>query len=109
LADAVARGAIDLEPGADPTDVVARLQELLGIGPWTAQYVAMRALRQPDAFPAGDLGLVKASGLKSARALEQAAERWRPWRAYAAMHLWESLSAASKSPNTRPERRNAVN
>jgi AraC family transcriptional regulator of adaptative response / DNA-3-methyladenine glycosylase II len=76
--------------------IVARLMELPGIGPWTAQYIAMRALRWPDAFPAGDLGLVKASGLKSAKALERAAERWRPWRAYAAMHLWESLRTSSK-------------
>jgi len=95
LARAVARGEIDLEPGFDPTAVVARLVELPGIGPWTAEYIAMRALRWPDAFPAGDLGLVKASRLKSARALEKAAERWRPWRAYAAMHLWESLQTPS--------------
>jgi AraC family transcriptional regulator of adaptative response / DNA-3-methyladenine glycosylase II len=56
----------------------------------------MRALRWPDAFPASDLGLVKASRLKSAKALENAAERWRPWRAYAAMHLWESLKPANQ-------------
>lgn len=91
LARAVARGEIDLEPGVDPTAVVAQLVELPGIGPWTAEYIAMRGLHWPDAFPAGDLGLVKASGLKSVRALAKAAERWRPWRAYAAMHLWESL------------------
>ena len=85
----VARREIDLEPGVDPNAIVARLVELPGIGPWTAEYIAMRALRWPDAFPAGDLVLVKASLLKSAKALEKAAERWRPWRAYAAMHLWE--------------------
>ena len=96
LARAVARREIDLEPGVDPTATVARLVELPGIGPWTAQYIAMRALRWPDAFPAGDLGLMKASQLKSAQALEKAAERWRPWRAYAAMHLWESLQTPSK-------------
>jgi AraC family transcriptional regulator of adaptative response / DNA-3-methyladenine glycosylase II len=96
LARVVARREIDLEPGVDPTAVVAKLVELPGIGPWTAEYIAMRALRWPDAFPAGDLGLVKASRLKSAKALEKAAERWRPWRAYAAMHLWESLKAPSK-------------
>jgi AraC family transcriptional regulator of adaptative response / DNA-3-methyladenine glycosylase II len=55
----------------------------------------MRALRWPDAFPAGDLGLIKASGLK-VKALEVASQPWRPWRAYAAMHLWESLKATSK-------------
>jgi AraC family transcriptional regulator of adaptative response / DNA-3-methyladenine glycosylase II len=95
LASAVARREIDLDPGIDPTAVVARLVELPGIGPWTAEYIAMRALRWPDAFPAADLGLMKAVGLKSARAVENAAERWRPWRAYAAMHLWKSLRASS--------------
>ena len=74
----------------------AKLLELKGIGPWTAEYIAMRALRWPDAFPAGDLGLAKASGLKSAKAIEKAAEQWRPWRAYAAMHLWESLNTPSE-------------
>ncbi len=95
LARVVARREIDLEPGVEPTVMIARLMELPGIGPWTAQYIAMRALHWPDAFPAGDLGLVKASGLQSARALERAAERWRPWRAYAAMHLWERLKTTS--------------
>jgi AraC family transcriptional regulator of adaptative response / DNA-3-methyladenine glycosylase II len=88
LARVVARGEIDLEPGIDPTAVVAGLVKVQGIGPWTAEYIAMRALRWPDAFPASDLGLLKASGLKSAKALAELAERWRPWRAYAAMHLW---------------------
>jgi AraC family transcriptional regulator, regulatory protein of adaptative response / DNA-3-methyladenine glycosylase II len=90
LASAIAHREIDLEPGVDPTAVVAKLVELPGIGPWTAEYIAMRALRWPDAFPATDLGLVKASGLKCAKVLAKTAERWRPWRAYAAMHLWES-------------------
>lgn len=94
LAQAVVRGQIDLEPGVDPWAIIAQLVELPGIGPWTAQYIAMRALRWPDAFPACDLGLVKASRLKAAKALEQAAEQWRPWRAYAAMHLWESLTVS---------------
>ena len=95
LARGVVRRQIDLAPGVDPSAMIAQLVELPGIGPWTAQYIAMRALRWPDAFPTGDLGLLKASRLKSARALEKAAERWRPWRAYAAMHLWESLQALS--------------
>jgi len=96
LAIAVVQRAIDLEPGVDPQATVARLQELPGVGLWTAQYIAMRALRWPDAFPTGDLGLLKASKLKSARLLESAAERWRPWRAYAAMHLWESLRTPAR-------------
>jgi AraC family transcriptional regulator of adaptative response / DNA-3-methyladenine glycosylase II len=95
LAQVVARGKIDLEPGIDPRAVVAQLVELPGIGPWTAEYIAMRALRWPDAFPAGDLGLLKASRIKSAKALEKLAQRWRPWRSYAAMHLWESLKPPS--------------
>jgi AraC family transcriptional regulator, regulatory protein of adaptative response / DNA-3-methyladenine glycosylase II len=82
LAAAVRDGRLALEPAADPDATVARLEDVAGIGPWTAQYVALRALRDPDAFPAGDLGLRRA-GATAARA-----ERWRPWRAYAAMHLW---------------------
>jgi AraC family transcriptional regulator of adaptative response / DNA-3-methyladenine glycosylase II len=74
-------------------DAVARLVALPGIGPWTAQYVALRALREPDAFPAGDLGLLRAlagtSGQRpTPRALLARAEAWSPWRAYAAQHLW---------------------
>jgi AraC family transcriptional regulator, regulatory protein of adaptative response / DNA-3-methyladenine glycosylase II len=91
LARAVSGGEIDLEPGVDPTAIVAQLVQLPGIGPWTAGYIAMRALRWPDAFPTGDLGLLKAARLKSAKSLEKVADGWRPWRAYAAMHLWESL------------------
>ncbi len=67
---------------------------LPGIGPWTAHYVAMRALHSPDAFPDGDLVLRKAAGGVSASALRARAERWRPWRAYAAMHLWASWASA---------------
>lgn len=93
VARAVAAGEVDLEASADPSGTIGRLVELPGIGPWTANYFAMRALRWPDAFPAGDLGLLKAAGTRSERALAQLAEAWRPWRAYAAMHLWESLTS----------------
>lgn len=93
LAKAVASHEIDLEPGMEPEHTVAQLLKLLGIGPWTAEYIAMRALRWPDAFPAGDLGLLKATKLKSATALSTISERWRPWRSYAALHLWQSLSS----------------
>jgi len=61
---------------------------IAGIGKWTAQYVAMRALGEPDAFPTGDLGLLRALQLKNSRELDERAENWRPWRAYAAMYLW---------------------
>ena len=90
LAQAVTRREIDLEPGPDPEVTTSALKKLPGIGDWTAQYIAMRALRWPDAFPAADLVLLKASGETSANRLLAAAEAWRPWRAYAAMYLWES-------------------
>jgi AraC family transcriptional regulator of adaptative response / DNA-3-methyladenine glycosylase II len=92
LARAVAEGQLDLEPSANALAVIDELQHLPGLGPWTAQYVAMRALRWPDAFPAGDLALLKAARTTSAKQLEKFAERWRPWRAYAAMHLWQSTT-----------------
>jgi AraC family transcriptional regulator of adaptative response / DNA-3-methyladenine glycosylase II len=80
---------------------VAKLSRLPGIGPWTAQYIALRALREPDAFPASDLGLLRAAataeGRPSPAALVARAEAWRPWRAYAALHLW-----MSEAPEPRP-------
>jgi AraC family transcriptional regulator of adaptative response / DNA-3-methyladenine glycosylase II len=70
-------------------------RELPGIiAEWTAQYVAMRALGWPDAFPAGDLGLRKALGESDDKRVVAGAEAWRPWRAYAAMHLWKFLETA---------------
>jgi AraC family transcriptional regulator of adaptative response / DNA-3-methyladenine glycosylase II len=88
LAAAVDSGSLRLERGADPADVRDRLLALPGVGPWTADLVAMRALGAADAFPGGDLGVLRALGVKSAREAEARAEAWRPWRAYAAMHLW---------------------
>jgi AraC family transcriptional regulator of adaptative response / DNA-3-methyladenine glycosylase II len=88
LARAVVGRRIELVPGSDPDLTIARLIELPGIGDWTAHYIAMRALRWPDAFPAADLGLLKATGLKSPRELSRVAESWRPWRSYAALYLW---------------------
>jgi AraC family transcriptional regulator of adaptative response / DNA-3-methyladenine glycosylase II len=88
FARAVTEGKIRFDGIADPEAFLARLCEIPGIGKWTAQYVAMRALGEPDAFPSGDLGLLRALNLKSARELEERAEAWRPWRAYAAMYLW---------------------
>jgi 3-methyladenine DNA glycosylase/8-oxoguanine DNA glycosylase len=85
LAQAAAAGEIRFSGLADPNALTA----LPGVGNWTAQYIAMRAFGEPDAFPASDLGLLRATGLKSHRELEQRAERWRPWRAYAAMYLWQ--------------------
>ena len=88
LARAVRDGRISFEGNTDSDELLARLCEIPGIGKWTAQYVAMRALGEPDAFPSGDLGLLRALRLQSYRELEQRAESWRPWRAYAAMYLW---------------------
>lgn len=93
LSRAVAEGAIDLAPGPGAESVTERMLDLPGIGPWTAQYIALRALRLPDAFPESDLGLRRAMGGVSATELRRAAERWRPWRGYAAIHLWSSLSS----------------
>lgn len=81
-----------LEPGADVEAALARIKELPGIGEWTAQYLAMRAFNWPDAFPAGDLGIRKALGLQRERDIIAHAEAWRPWRGYAAMHLWRTLT-----------------
>jgi AraC family transcriptional regulator of adaptative response / DNA-3-methyladenine glycosylase II len=90
LARAILSGRVNLEPGADPELTMTRLVELPGIGDWTAGYIALRALRWPDAFPAADLGLLRASRAKTPAELRRAAEAWRPWRGYAAMHLWNS-------------------
>ncbi len=94
LAAAVARGELALAPGADPDAARSALLALPGIGPWTAELVLLRALGEPDAFPAGDLGLCRALGC-DARALARRAERWRPWRAYAAMLLWTAPPRAA--------------
>ena len=88
LARAIRDGALSLEPGAEVGETIATLKSFAGIGDWTAQYLAMRALGWSDAFPASDLGVMKALRVATPRAAELAAERWRPWRAYAVMHLW---------------------
>lgn len=88
LAAAVASGAVAFGSAGDPQDLVARLTEFDGVGAWTAQYIAMRAFSEPDAFPASDLILRRAAGNLTARELEARSELWRPWRAYAAIYLW---------------------
>jgi 3-methyladenine DNA glycosylase/8-oxoguanine DNA glycosylase len=93
LARAIAEGKISFENVADSTDLLTRLCEIPGIGPWTAQYVALRALGEPDAFPSTDLGLLRALRISNPRELERRAEAWRPWRAYAAVHLWNITRA----------------
>lgn len=110
LAAAVAEGALELhiENGAD--ELVSRLCELPGIGPWTAEYIALRGFGEADAFPAADLGLLKAplwgSGGISARELLARSQAWRPWRAYAAVHIWQNYgeaAAATKSIQSKAE------
>ena len=94
LARAVASGRLRLEPGADPATTGARLTAIPGIGPWTERYLSLRTLSWPDAFPAGDLVLRRALGVATERAAIAASEAWRPWRGYAALHLWAAASAA---------------
>ena len=94
VAGAVAEGRVVLEPGADIAETTRRLVELPGVGPWTAAYVALRALGDSDAFLVGDLALARAAaraGLPSTwPALRARAEAWRPWRGYASLWLWSS-------------------
>lgn len=101
LAQAVATDGLRIEPDAAPEELMQRLTSISGIGDWTAQYIAMRALGEPDALPAADLVLLRRAGngkpLKPGQLLAQA-EAWRPWRAYAAMHLWHSASVPPLPP-----------
>jgi AraC family transcriptional regulator, regulatory protein of adaptative response / DNA-3-methyladenine glycosylase II len=91
LAQAVTEGLV-IDERQDREAVRAALLELPGIGPWTVEYIGMRALRDPDAFPASDLVLRNALGGVSAAQALRRAEAWRPWRAYAAMHLWAAAT-----------------
>ena len=95
VAELVTDGELDLSGDGDLDETRERLLAVRGIGPWTVAYVSMRALRDTDAFPVGDLGVrlgFEALGLSSApAAMRDHAERWRPWRAYAVMHLWNTL------------------
>jgi AraC family transcriptional regulator of adaptative response / DNA-3-methyladenine glycosylase II len=95
VATAAAAGDLDLDPGADRAATEAALLNKAGIGPWTASYVAMRALGDPDAFLPADLGvrhaLERLGAAGEAASAEVASRAWRPWRSYAVMHLWASL------------------
>ena len=94
LSQAVADQRLELHAGADVQVTIAALKELPGIGEWTAQYIAMRALRWPDAFPAGDVALHKAMDLlpskNPARDAEAASQAWKPWRSYAVIRAWSA-------------------
>ena len=91
LAAAVASGGIELNRSAPLEPTLAALRELPGIGEWTTQLIAMRALAWPDAWPASDIGLMNALGSRDLKQITALAEPWRPWRAYAVMRLWHHL------------------
>jgi AraC family transcriptional regulator, regulatory protein of adaptative response / DNA-3-methyladenine glycosylase II len=107
LSRAVASGELNLNSPPQPLQVIEQLQSLPGIGAWTAHYIAMRALRWPDAFPAGDIALHNALGLrdtpsptKRAALAEAASQAWRPWRSYAVFRIWAGLHRShGNSPN----------
>jgi AraC family transcriptional regulator of adaptative response / DNA-3-methyladenine glycosylase II len=88
LSKMAAEGSLSFAAEVDARAFTRRLTEVRGIGPWTAEYIAMRALHWPDAFPASDLVLRRAAGGVTTAQLTRLAESWRPWRSYAAMHLW---------------------
>jgi 3-methyladenine DNA glycosylase/8-oxoguanine DNA glycosylase len=97
LARHVADGRLNFDSIQNTGEFRTRLLEIPGIGDWTAQYIAMRALNDTDAFPSGDLGLIRAMSLRNAREITHRAEAWRPWRAYAAMYLWQTSGAKAQS------------
>jgi AraC family transcriptional regulator of adaptative response / DNA-3-methyladenine glycosylase II len=110
LAQAVSDGAVRLDVGADRSETRASLLALRGIGPWTADYVVMRALRDPDVLLDTDLAVRRVASALGVGADESAlrrhSQRWAPWRSYAVLHLWMTyLDARAPVPNTRPEPR----
>ena len=92
LAKSISRGELSLEPGNRVEGTLRQLRQIPGIGEWTAQYLAMRALSWPDGFPHTDLGVMKALGEKNPKKVLEITEKWRPWRAYAVLHLWNQLA-----------------
>ena len=112
VAQAVLDGRVGFQPGQSLDTFVDRWITLRGIGDWTAQYIAMRALSHPDAFPAADLILRREAGAEGAplgtKALIARAEAWRPWRAYAVMHLWRGTAdKPARSPTQKHSDTNA--
>jgi AraC family transcriptional regulator of adaptative response / DNA-3-methyladenine glycosylase II len=111
LAQAISTDPAIFSRGASLDEAIAKLRSLPGIGEWTAQYIAMRELREPDAFPAADIGLMRAMAADGQRPspseLLSRAERWRPWRAYAALHLW-AAGVARPAPTGKIHEREAA-
>jgi AraC family transcriptional regulator of adaptative response / DNA-3-methyladenine glycosylase II len=110
MASALADGDVVLDPGAERAWTCAALTAIRGVGPWTASYITMRGLGDPDVFLASDLGVrhaLDALGLPSSpRAASTLSESWRPWRSYAVMHLWASLPPARpRTPRTEGSRK----
>ena len=100
FAQACAGGSLRFNATQPPETVMKQLVALPGIGPWTAHYIAMRALRWPDAFPKEDIAIRNnLGGLKPAEA-EARSQQWRPWRSYAVMHIWESLAVVKPKKAT---------
>jgi AraC family transcriptional regulator of adaptative response / DNA-3-methyladenine glycosylase II len=97
IAQEVDAGRLVLDAGADPTRSIEQLVALPGIGQWTAHYIAMRALRWPDAFPKEDIALRKRMGGISAAQAETMSQAWRPWRSYATLYLWQSIAAPERT------------
>jgi AraC family transcriptional regulator, regulatory protein of adaptative response / DNA-3-methyladenine glycosylase II len=91
VTQAINTGDLVLEPGHGVEETLRKLRLIPGVGEWTAEYLAMRALSWPDAFPHADLGIAKALGETNPKRILEMTEKWRPWRAYAALHLWSSL------------------
>ncbi|MCC6291793.1 MAG: helix-turn-helix domain-containing protein [Bryobacterales bacterium] len=91
LAQVCASAVLTLEPGVHPEKAVAQLDALPGIGPWTAHYIAMRALRWPDGFPKEDIAIRNNLGGVSAKEADAMSQAWRPWRSYAVLHIWNGL------------------
>jgi AraC family transcriptional regulator, regulatory protein of adaptative response / DNA-3-methyladenine glycosylase II len=108
LIDALADGRVALHSGCDWNRAREQLAALPGVGPWTVEVIAMRALGDPDAFPANDLGVrlaAKQLGLpENARALTERSSRWRPWRSYATQHLWTALDQSVNDLPPKKER-----
>jgi AraC family transcriptional regulator of adaptative response / DNA-3-methyladenine glycosylase II len=107
LTDRLADGRLRLDPGAEWDETEAALLAVPGIGPWTAGYIRMRALGDPDVFLASDLGvrqgMARAGLPDDLRGAAAVAERWRPWRSYAQMHLWSVPNGAQRSAGARPD------
>ncbi len=106
MATLIDKGELNLSPDAPVEQTLAALKSIPGIGDWTAHYLCMRALHWPDAFPSADYGVMKALGVDKPAQAKKLAEPWRPWRAYAVMHLWASLAQAN--PATTPAKNKAT-